>query len=469
MCDLQSFCSDHIIYVYFRGGYVNFSSDHSPDPTSNISDDWDDFLVEEEIFDDVIDEATQVLMSSLEDLHEAAYDPRSAPRKYIRRPREQYHQHLVDDYFSDNPLYPPNVFRRRFRMSRPLFLRIVDELGKWSDYFITKLDALNRQGLTPLQKCTAAIRQLANGSAADHLDEYLKIGDSTGLEAMKMFAEGVIAVFGGHYLRRPTVEDAERLLKIGESQGFPGMFGSIDCMHWQWERCPNAWKGQFTRGDQKVPTIILEAVASHDLWIWHAFFGVAGSNNDINVLNQSTLFIEELKGQAPQVHYAVNGNQYSTGYYLADGIYPEWAVFVKSISLPITEKDKLFAQEQESKRKDIERAFGVLRRRFCILKRPARLHDRGQLEKVVLACLILHNMIVEDEKTNDNIEEDLDLNEAPSTMTVHAPAFSPEDYVTFERVLEKDADIRDSSTHKQLKKDLIEHIWRRSRARRNTS
>ena len=33
------------------------------------------------------------------------------------------------------------------------------------------MDALNRQGLTPLQKCTAAIRQLANGSAADHLDE----------------------------------------------------------------------------------------------------------------------------------------------------------------------------------------------------------------------------------------------------------------------------------------------------------
>jgi len=78
-------------------------------------------------------------------------------------------------------------------------------------------------------------------------------------------------------------------------------------------------------------------------------------------------------------------------------------------------------------------------------------------------------MIVEDEKTNDNIEEDLDLNEAPSTTTVHAPGFSPEDYITFERVLEKDADIRDSSTHKQLKKDLIEHIWRRSRARRNTS
>ena len=139
-------------------------------------------------------------------------------------------------------------------------------------------------------------------------------------------------------------------------------------MHWQWERCPNAWKGQFTRGDQKVPTLILEAVASHDLWIWHAFFGVAGSNNDINVLNQSTVFINELKGQAPRVQYMVNGNQHNIGYFLADGIYPEWAVFVKSIRLPIPDKEKLYAQEQEGARKDIERAFGVLQRRFCILK-----------------------------------------------------------------------------------------------------
>ena len=94
------------------------------------------------------------------------------------------------------------------------------------------MDALNGQGLTPLQKCTAAIHQLANGSAADHLDESLKIGETTSMEAMKNFVEGVIAVFGGRYLRRPTVQDAERLLKIGEKRGFPDMFGSIDCMHW---------------------------------------------------------------------------------------------------------------------------------------------------------------------------------------------------------------------------------------------
>jgi len=344
-------------------------------------------------------------------------------------------------------------------MSRPLFLRIVEALGQWSDYFTQRVDAVNRQGLSPLQKCTAAIRQLATGSSVDELDEYLKIGETTAMEAMKNFVKGVRDVFGERYLRRPTMEDTECLLKLGERRGFPGMFGSIDCMHWQWERCPNAWKGQFTRGDQKVPTLILEAVASRDLWIWHAFFGVAGSNNDINVLNQSTVFINELKGQAPRVQYMVNGNQYNTGYFLADGIYPEWAVFVKSIRLPITEKEKLYAQEQEGARKDIERAFGVLQRRWCILKRPARLYDRDVLRDVVLACIILHNMIVEDEKKEEDIEENLDLNVAPSLATVQEPESSPEQYVPLERALEKDTNIRDRSAHHRLKNDLVEHIW----------
>lgn len=124
----------------------------------------------------------------------------------------------------------------------------------------------------------------------------------------------MIEIYGEKYLRRPTVEDVERLVQIGECRGFPSMLGSIDCMHWHWEKCPVAWKGMYTCGDQGVPTVILEAVASHDRWIWHAFFGVPGSNNDINVLNQSLLFVQQLRGEGPQVQYIVNGRQYNTGY-----------------------------------------------------------------------------------------------------------------------------------------------------------
>jgi hypothetical protein len=37
-------------------------------------------------------------------------------------------------------------------------------------------------------------------------------------------------------------------------------------------------------------SVFLEAVADYDLWIWHAFFGMAGTNNDINVLQRSLVF-----------------------------------------------------------------------------------------------------------------------------------------------------------------------------------
>ncbi|GJU92005.1 retrovirus-related pol polyprotein from transposon TNT 1-94 [Tanacetum coccineum] len=59
------------------------------------------------------------------------------------------------------------------------------------------------------------------------------------------------------------------------------------------------WHGQFARGDKKCPTIMLEVVASYDLWIWHAFFGVAGANNDITVLNNSPFFDDRLDDIAP--------------------------------------------------------------------------------------------------------------------------------------------------------------------------
>jgi hypothetical protein len=103
------------------------------------------------------------------------------------------------------------------------------------------------------------------------------------------------------------------------------------------------------------------------------FFGIAGANNDINILNRSNLFTQVLQGRAPEAESMVNGTEYNMGYYLADGIYPEWATFVKTIPLPQCDKDKLFAAHQEGARKDVERAFGVLQARFAILRNPARM------------------------------------------------------------------------------------------------
>ena len=156
----------------------------------------------------------------------------------------------------------------------------------------------------------------------DLMDEYMRIGESIAMESLKKFVAVVVDIISEEYLRSPNNEDIARLLANGESRGFSRMLGSIDCMHWKWKNCPTTYKVKFSVHIRE-PNIILEAVASYDLWIWHAFFRLPGSNNDINVLERSNIFFELVEGHAPMVNYSINGNDYTMGYYLADDIYPK--------------------------------------------------------------------------------------------------------------------------------------------------
>jgi hypothetical protein len=57
---------------------------------------------------------------------------------------------------------------------------------------------------------------------------------------------------------------------------------------------------------------------------------------------------------------------------------------------------------QAAVRKDVERAFGVLQARFAIVRGPAHFWDKNTLREIMNACIIMHNMIVEDERDEDD-------------------------------------------------------------------
>ncbi|XP_047312507.1 uncharacterized protein LOC124915792 [Impatiens glandulifera] len=180
------------------------------------------------------------------------------------------------------------------KMYGRFFQNVVKTISKISMMTTKRVDALGWKGLSPLQKCTAAMRMLAYGVYADVVDDYVRIDVSTAIECLKKFVTDVVLVFKSEYLRKPNLNDVQHLLQMGDARSFPDILGSIDCMYWQWKNCPKAWKWMFLSGHKGVPTLLLQALASSDLWIWHAFFGFAGSNNDINVLDRSPLFDEVL-------------------------------------------------------------------------------------------------------------------------------------------------------------------------------
>ncbi|XP_020162102.1 uncharacterized protein [Aegilops tauschii subsp. strangulata] len=125
---------------------------------------------------------------------------------------------------------------------------------------------------------------------------------------------------------------------------------------------------------------------------------MAGSHNDINVLQSSPAFARLAKGNCPPVNVNINDHNYNKGYYLIDGIYSQWTSIVKTISNFVGENRRRFAQEKESARKDVELAFGVLQSQWGIVRYPARTWSTKKFLEVMTACVIMHNMIVENER-----------------------------------------------------------------------
>uniref|UniRef100_A0A0D2ZVK3 Nuclease HARBI1 n=1 Tax=Brassica oleracea var. oleracea TaxID=109376 RepID=A0A0D2ZVK3_BRAOL len=196
--------------------------------SSSSSDEVEERL--NEIFDDILEDTYNDIVE--------AKTSKQRKQAYIERNREAGHSRLWDDYFTEDSTFSTYLFRRRFRMNKDLFLRLVHGLSENVPFFRQRRDATGRFGLSPLQKCTAAIRLLAYGTAADTVDKYLRLGESTALSCLHHFTDGIIQLFGDEYLRRPIPEDLQRLFDMGDKRGFPGMVGSIDCMHWEWKNCP---------------------------------------------------------------------------------------------------------------------------------------------------------------------------------------------------------------------------------------
>ncbi|XP_023737120.2 uncharacterized protein LOC111885061 [Lactuca sativa] len=226
----------------------------------------------------------------------------------LNRDREEGHRRLVNDYFAENCVYQPSDFKKRFCLRKNVFERIANAMEARYEFFQMRHDARGKRGFIGLQKCVAAIKLMAMGESPDSVDDYMRIFERTARESLYLLARGVVETFGDRYLRKPSLHDMQQLYAAHEERhGFPG------------------------------------------------------SNNDGNVLDQSPIFDDLLSGKALDAPFTVNGNEYKFGYYLTDGIYPQYSTFVKAFRHPIDPKDKYFKRRQEGARKDVKRAFGVLK------------------------------------------------------------------------------------------------------------
>ncbi|XP_008222553.1 PREDICTED: uncharacterized protein LOC103322416 [Prunus mume] len=94
-----------------------------------------------------------------------------------------------------------------------------------------KYDAVGVLGILSEQKLTAALQMLAYEASVEQMDEIARMGKLTALECLVRFCDVVENLYTREYLCKPTLRDLQSLLQKAEARGFPGMTGSIDCMH----------------------------------------------------------------------------------------------------------------------------------------------------------------------------------------------------------------------------------------------
>ncbi|GJZ97623.1 ALP1-like protein [Tanacetum coccineum] len=171
----------------------------------------------------------------------------------------------------------------------------------------------------------------------------------------------------------------------------------------------------------------------------------------VKVLNHSLLFDDLLDDIAPVVPYDVNGVTFEKGYYVADGIYPQWTAFVKSFTISRDERNAVFKRSQESARKDVERAFGVLQGRWHIIAQSARAWTVNKLRRIMYTCIILHNTILKNQK--------FALSDIGDTYICPRANLARSWIERCEVQRKQTKELRDKQTHAKLQRNLIEHFW----------
>ncbi|PKU67236.1 hypothetical protein MA16_Dca015964 [Dendrobium catenatum] len=109
--------------------------------------------------------------------------------------------------------------------------------------------------------------------------------------------------------------------------------------------------------------------------------------------------------------------------------------------------------KQEACRKDVERAFGALQSRFAIVAGPVRFWNKDVLHDIITTCIILHNMIIEDER---NLTGPIQVaREVPSPDV----ELVVDENTQFQEFIARHKQIRNQDAHIALRNALIEHLW----------
>lgn len=154
-------------------------------------------------------------------------------------------------------------------------------------------------------------------------------------------------------------------------------------------------------GKEAETVVKTEVICDLDLYMRLFYFELPGMLNDLNIegLGSSMNVMKVGKFPPHDVKYNIGTGLFNWTYFLTDGIYQTMLkLFIQSLPHATENAKKLFSKLKKGARKCVERVFAVLFKQFGILNIPARIKCDKDMVQIHKACLIVHNMCMEERR-----------------------------------------------------------------------
>ncbi|XP_073121754.1 uncharacterized protein [Henckelia pumila] len=275
-------------------------------------------------------------------------------RSFIQRNHEAGHERLVNDYLSTNPVYHDEIFRRRFRMRRELFLRIVNALDNHSPFFNKGTMLCEEKGCHHYKNAQQRFVNWIMESPPTILTSTYVL--------VNQLPSGVFSSSANMWLKYLVIA----LIVCARNEKIVQLFGKVNLQGDMGHQQPCLKRSRLM-------------TCGYDM---HSL-GLPVHVTILTCYLKSPIFNNVLQGNEPNINFTVNDTAHTKSYYLTDEIYPEWATFVK-VFLARRISRGICLRKYKSARKYVEREFEALQSRWVIGRGPARYWYRKKLKQIML-------------------------------------------------------------------------------------
>lgn len=212
-----------------------------------------------------------------------------------------------------------------------------------------------------------------------------------------------VASMSHDFIRMPAEHESLQVMEdFARIGNMLGIIGCIDCTHIVIVKPPGEDSERFRNRKGRF-SLNVQAVCGPNLMFFNIVARWPGSSHDSNIFDNSRLCVEMEEGQ-------------HRGRLLGDAGYPCRNFLFTPLRNPQTDQEHAYNRSHIKTRNSIERAFGVLKRRYACLKGTVTLISLETTQVVIVAAAVLHNLAIsqrvplpEDEENNiEEAEDDIE-------------------------------------------------------------